>query len=359
MKKIFPLFASLLFCFSLGLPATDACGAQTRKTEQAQPKAASAQKNAATTKKSPGASQKTSGSSRKAKKKSSAPATPPGGKTSRKVTNVPIPVNYQGRLDFRRSLQIDLSNGADWMLKHQSLQGVGDIAFDLGPSYVSGVLRLEAGVLPEAVARDSLRSLREQLQDLKPKTAYDVEIDLRNYETPEAVAAHMRAVASLVPAETWLLGGVSGIWQTRPGFFDAAKAEARAQGRRLGVMLFYGSPVPPGVDFAVISGLDGEEETRRQIAIIRRDNQALPILVQLSEDSFAAEDGNGYSFVHKKTPAERRMLIMDLAKLQSEPGVYLLYPLFGPEYPAGRAYDSTRDEFMLDTIRRMMEKYNK
>jgi membrane-anchored protein YejM (alkaline phosphatase superfamily) len=56
--------------------------------------------------------------------------------------------------------------------------------------------------------------------------------------------------------------------------------------------------------------------------------------------------------------AGRSELLTELARQQSAQGYHLAYPVFYPIHPSRHAFDSTKDNILLVTIRALMARFN-
>ncbi|WP_156907870.1 hypothetical protein [Desulfovibrio cuneatus] len=262
------------------------------------------------------------------------------------------------RVSFGKTVQAIQYANNQWLLPEKTRAEVAEIVAGLTPQFVTGSIRLEPGQPVASVTISAWHNLRNVVRKANPAAGFDVVVDLRRYSTPEAVTQHLRESAGKLTAEAWTFDAVSTVFEAKPAIFRAALEEARRQGRLVGGIV-YGGSIPQGLDYVMLStgaraeGLNrGTPAASRVVTMRAPGGGPLPIIA-LSGTGTAPGEG----FVMGKTPAERRQLVLLAARAQKKDSAFA-YPVFGPLAMSNRAYDASRDEFMLDTIRRCLRMYN-
>ena len=262
------------------------------------------------------------------------------------------------RISFGKTVQAVQFANNQWLLPEKTRAEVAEIVAGLGPQFVTGSIRLEPGQPVARATMSAWHNLRNTVRKVNPAAGFDVIIDLRRYSTPEAVSQHLRESGGKLMAEAWTFDAVSTVFEAKPAIFRAALEEAHRQGRLVGGIV-YGGSIPQGLDYVMLSsgakaeGLNrGTPASARVVTMRAPGGGAMPVIA-ISGTGTAPGEG----FVMGKTPAERRQLVLLAARAQKNNTAFA-YPVFGPLAMSTKAYDASRDEFMLDTIRRCLRMYN-
>ena len=262
------------------------------------------------------------------------------------------------RVSFGKTVQAVQFANNQWLLPEKTRAEVAEIVAGLAPQFITGSIRLEPGQPVATATMSAWHNLRNTVRKANPAAGFDVVIDLRRYSTPEAVTQHLRESAGKLTAEAWTFDAVSTVFEAKPAIFRAALEEAHRQGRLVGGIV-YGGSIPQGLDYVMLSsgakaeGLNrGTPASARVVTMRARGGGPMPVIA-ISGTGTAPGEG----FVMGKTPAERRQLVLQAARAQKKDSAFA-YPVFGPLAMSNRAYDASRDEFMMDTIHRCLRMYN-
>ena len=255
-------------------------------------------------------------------------------------------------INFERVIQACLYRDGRWLLPNQPEYQAGQVLGSLSPTFITGAMTVTAGARPDRQTVVNWSGLRRAVRKMAGKSAFDIVLDLRHYPRPEEIVSQMAATASLFEAEAWTLQGLSSASGKRTNVLRAAVVEARRQGRRVGGYLDGGSPSSVDLDYLLVHYEDAIENSAWRAPGMAGEGDAQVILVAGS-----AKGPPGSGFAMGKTPAERRLMVMRASRSQKD-GLAFAYPVFGPMADRDRAYNSLRDEFMLDTVRRGMRAHN-
>lgn len=262
------------------------------------------------------------------------------------------------RVSFGKTVQAVQFANNQWLLPEKTRAEAAEIVAGLAPQFITGSIRLEPGQPVASATISAWHNLRNTVRRANPAAGFDVVIDLRRYSTPEAVTQHLRESAGKLTAEAWTFDAVSTVFEAKPAIFRAALEEARKQGRLVGGIV-YGGSIPQGLDYVMLStgaraeGLNKGTPAASRVVTMRAPGGGPMPVIAISGTGTAPGEG----FVMGKTPAERRQLVLLAARAQKKDTAFA-YPVFGPLAMSSRAYDASRDEFMLDTIRRCLRMYN-
>ena len=261
-----------------------------------------------------------------------------GGASGPKTKAAPVP-------RFERTIHACLYRDNLWLLPEQPEYPVGQALASLSPTFVTGAMRVTAGKTPDRQTVINWAGLRRAVRGRAGDAAFDIVLDLRQYDRPDMLAAHMAGVAALLDAEAWTLLGCAEAARRRPELLRAAVDEARRQGRAVGALTEDGRAPHAGLDYLLVPYEHGGRLPARRAA---GSGKAGPPVIVVAG---SAQGPPGSGFAREITPAQRRLMVMRAAKAQKD-GLFLAYPVFGPMAGPDQAYNALRDEFMFDTVRR-------
>lgn len=261
-----------------------------------------------------------------------------GGASGPKTNAAPVP-------RFERTIHACLYRDNRWLLPEQPEYPVGRALASLSPTFVTGAMRVTAGATPDRQTVINWAGLRRAVRGRGNDTAFDIVLDLRQYDRPGDLAAHMAGVAARLDAEAWTLLGCAEAARRRPELLRAAIDEARRQGRAVGALTEDGRAPAAGLAYLLVPYEHGGRLPAWRVA---GSGKAGPPVIVVAG---SAQGPPGSGFAREITPAQRRIMVMRAAKAQKN-GLYLAYPVFGPMAGPDHAYNALRDEFMFDTVRR-------
>lgn len=251
-------------------------------------------------------------------------------------------------LQLDRVVQACLYRDGRWLLPGQDEYPAGQALGGLAPSFVTGAIRVTAGVAPDRNTRVNWAGLRRAVRRGAPGAAFDIVLDLRQYRHARELQAHMARVGEALEAEAWTLLGAAAVVRARPELLRAAVAEARRQGRRVGAFAAFRMPELRDMDY-LLAVLGRSSAFAPEKGVPEGSAPAVPVILLAADP----EIPSGSAFARGKTPAERRLMVIAASKAQAA-GLRFAHPLFGPMATEDRAYNALRDEFMLDTLRRVL-----
>jgi hypothetical protein len=254
-----------------------------------------------------------------------------------------------------------------------------DVIARLRPTYVSGLLRFDAGepLLQKHVdVYNGVRAcVRERVRNHPVR--FDVVLNALHYTDPAIHADRADAEAALVSRLAELDVLAPDIW-----FFDFFSvpfndentdhhrsairegiAWAHANQQLVGGNV-WGLEPPPGADFAALDnfdrpgGVDGLEYVARQTGAMADE---LPLVMHI-ENNPQKPQSKGLLWIHGSR--EYRKQVLDKhASLQNATDYFYMYPVFFPLQIAGAnnelrlAYDARQDGNMLDTMAEHLDRY--
>jgi hypothetical protein len=110
------------------------------------------------------------------------------------------------------------------------------------------------------------------------------------------------------------------------------------------------------VDYIVIRAW-GLKLNRKKIDFLR-EKQRIPLLVELPTTFGNKASADVISYVDEMDSSDRISLMTQFAENQNSWGYHLAYPIFYPLHPARHAFDVTKDNMLLVSIRSLMARFN-
>jgi hypothetical protein len=257
---------------------------------------------------------------------------------------------------FQRVIQARLYQSGTWTLDQaQTPVTVARTLSSLRPSFVTGLVRLsDHGELSNAEA-DCFNTVRSAVTAADKSARVDVVINAGVEQSGEHFVRRMREVTSRIHPDAWTFYVAPDNVSVNPEIFAEGIAFAHEAGQFVG----YDGPlslIPEGADFIVVRAWD-LKVNRKQIDFLR-SKQRVPLIVELPTTFGTQVTKEVLDYVTEMNSAERGKVLESLAVNQNSWGYRLAYPIFYPLYPASHAADSTKDNFLLVTIRALLARFN-
>jgi hypothetical protein len=278
------------------------------------------------------------------------PGMTPGGVINR-------PLNSQTKAIFQRVLQARLYHAGVWTLagSSQTPATVARTILSLRPSFVTGILRLpDRGDLSNAEI-EGFDTVRTAFHAAEKPCRFDVVINVGQERGADSFVRRMKEFNTRLHPDAWTFQVDPEAESLAPEVFDEGIAQAHANGQMVG----YDGPlsmVPDGVDYIVVRASDLKVNVP-QIEHLRAKHR-VPLIVELPGTDAGQAPPEVITYVDKMGTAGRSELLTELARQQSAQGYHLAYPVFYPIHPSRHAFDSTKDNILLVTIRALMARFN-
>lgn len=258
---------------------------------------------------------------------------------------------------FQRVLQARLYHSGSWTLADSSQTPVtaGRTLASLRPSFLTGLLRVsDQGEVGNAEA-DAFNAVRTAVLASSKGCRFDILLNAGAERSGETIVRHMREIFARLHPDAWTFYVAPENTSVNPEVFEDGIAYAHSRGQMVG----YDGPlslIPEGVDYIVVRAWD-LKANRSQIERLR-EKQRVPILLELPT-SFGNKPHPDYSaFVESMNSTERGAVLASLAENQNAWGYRLAYPVFYPLSPSKKAFDATKDNILLVSIRSLLARYN-
>ena len=257
---------------------------------------------------------------------------------------------------FQRVIQARLYQNGTWTLDHaQTSVTVARTLSSLSPTFVTGLVRVsDHGELSNAEV-DSFNSVRSAVTAVNKSARFDIVINAGVEQSGEHFVRRMREITSRIHPDAWTFYVAPDSVSVNPEIFEDGIAFAHEAGQFVG----YDGPlslIPEGADFIVVRAWD-QKVNRKQIDFLR-SKQRVPLIVELPTTFGTQVTKEVLAYVTEMNSAERGKVLESLADDQSSWGYRFAYPVFYPLYPASHAFDSTKDNFLLVTIRALLVRFN-
>ena len=257
---------------------------------------------------------------------------------------------------FQRVVQARLFHNGIWTLEPaQTPVTVGRTIASLRPSFVTGILRVpDRGELSNGEV-ECFKSVRSAVLASAKGARFDVVINAGVEQSAELFVRRMKEITARIHPDAWTLFVPPDDVTVNPDLFEAAIAQAHASGEMVG----YDGPlslIPEGADFIIVRAWD-LKVNRKQIDLLRA-KQRVPIIVELPTTIGSQSTPDVISYAEEMDTPARGELLARLAENQSAWGYRLAYPIFYPLCPAREAFDATKDNILLVTIRSLLTRFN-
>ena len=290
-----------------------------------------------------------------------------------------------------------IGNPSPWALDGHTATSVATALARLRPTYVSGLIRLGAGVATGIDAatwashRAAWETVRNAVRAVQPDARFDVVMNARDYDdlpgdrAEDRIRRDMEVINTQLHPDAWFFDFWQPAVEENDGSREAVRAAiewGHAHGQDVGGNT-WGHQVPDGSDFASIqdssraSPATADFELNTQaIAMLRAIG--VPVTVHLNNDPqfwpntescyfmgqcMASSDPtmgptrvcndarNDFSFERRVHYLENR------AGNQRQHDYRFMYPIFFPMCPVGVAYDATNDGSMMMTLGTLLGRY--
>ena len=225
----------------------------------------------------------------------------------------------------------------------------------LQPTFISGLLRLpDHGELSDAEA-EAYASVRATVLASSKTCRFDVLINAGEEQSPEIFVQRIKEFNVRIHPDSWTFYVSPETRAISPEVFEEGIAEAHAEGQMVG----YDGPlslIPEGVDFIVIRAWNFKVN-HEEIDLLRA-KQRVPLIVELPTTFGNKEYSEVIAYVEEMGSQDRVSRITELAENQYSWGYRFAYPIFYPLYPARHAFDATKDNILLVSIRALLSRFN-
>ena len=258
---------------------------------------------------------------------------------------------------FQRIVQARLFHSGTWTLADSSQTTItaARTLASLQPTFLIGALRLpDHGELSDAEV-DAFSTVRTAVLGTSKNARFDVLIDAGEEHSPEVFVKRMKDFNAKIHPDAWTFYVSPETRSISPEVFEHGIAEAHAGGQMVG----YDGPlslIPEGVDFIVIRAWNFKVN-RDQIDLLRA-KQRVPLIVELPTTFGTKDYPEVISYVEEMESQDRVERISTLAENQYSWGYRFAYPIFYPLYPARHAFDATKDNILMVSIRALLAKFN-
>jgi hypothetical protein len=261
------------------------------------------------------------------------------------------------KLIFQRVIQARLFHSGFWTLQGSSqtpVTATRTIA-SLQPSFVTGILRVpDRGELSNAEV-EGYDAMRNEIRKGGKACRFDLVINAGAQESEEMIVRRMHEITVRVHPDAWTFYVGPDDTSVYPGVF----AEGIAYAHSLGQMAGYDGPlslIPEGVDYIVVRAWN-LKVNRKQLDLLRA-KQRVPIVVEIPSTFGMKSSPEVSTYIREMKSSERSETLTRLAENQGSWGYHFAYPVFYPLYPARQAFDATKDNLLLVTIRSLLARFN-
>ncbi|MEO1653130.1 MAG: hypothetical protein AAFU64_06270 [Bacteroidota bacterium] len=111
---------------------------------------------------------------------------------------------------FQRVVLAQIYRNKNWTLEGEDAVSVGKVLANLKPTYVSGLLQIDASyaLTPEQIKQ--YKKIREMVKAVSPNCKFDFIINPRQFKKPEDILKRMRDIQAQIPVDIWYLDFAKG-----------------------------------------------------------------------------------------------------------------------------------------------------
>ena len=288
-------------------------------------------------------------------------STPPSATPVSETINRPLSfpaLRIPAKAIFQRVIQARVYHNGTWTLQDSAAQTPLTVArtiSSLRPTFVTGLIRLaDHGSLSNGEA-EAFNTVRESVQTSSKNCRFDIVVNAGDFKTAEQMIRRMREIAARIHPDAWTFYVSPEDASLNPDVFEEGISQAHSHGELVG----YDGPlslIPEGVDYIVVRAWD-LKVSRSQIEALR-EKQRVPLLVELPTTFGNQPNAACTSYTESMSTSERASLLGELAGNQSSWGYHFAYPVLYPILPTRHAFDSTKDNTLLVSIRALLSRFN-
>lgn len=267
------------------------------------------------------------------------------------------PVNLKETL--RRVVSARVYHNNNWTLGEQSPSEVGQVLASLQPTYVSGLIYLDARFSVKEAQMKALKTIQSTIKAQSPYCKFDFTINPNQFKKPEEMVARMQALDKALDIDIWYLDFVEAEYNTKASVVEAAIAYAHKQGQLIGGNELDKSLLKAGDFVAFYDAAKIDLDTRDEMKKLK-EQYGIEILLQINNDSGRSADDTVHTFIKKWSHVERLKHIKRFSKNQFSWKYRLMYPIYFPVFLKKYAYDAAQDRNgeQLKAYLELMELYN-
>ena len=258
---------------------------------------------------------------------------------------------------FLRIVQARIYHAGDWTLTDNSQTPVtaARTIASLQPTFVTGLVRVSNDLKLSNAEAEAFKSVRSAVLAIAPTCRFDAVLNLGVISSGDHLVGRLKELNFRIQPDAWTFHVARNTQALVPEVFEEGIAYAHSCGQMVG----YDGPlslVPEGVDFIVVRAW-GMTVDAEDLAVLRAKHR-VPLIVQLPTTSSAGQPEEVAAFSKNMGTKERSELLTELAANQSDLGYRLAYPVYYPVDASHRAFDVTKDNTLLVTIRSLLARYD-
>lgn len=258
---------------------------------------------------------------------------------------------------FLRIVQARIYHAGDWTLTDNSQTPVtaARTIASLQPTFVTGLLRISNDMKVTNAEVEAFKAVRSAVLAVNKTCRFDAVLNLGEIRSGDRMVERLKELNSRIQPDAWTFHVTRNTQSLVPEVFEEGIAYAHSCGQMVG----YDGPlslVPEGVDFIVVRAW-GMKVDAGDLEVLRSKHR-VPVIVQLPTSTSSGEPLEVASYSKSMSTKERSELLSELAANQSELGYRLAYPVYYPVDASHRAFDVTKDNTLLVTIRALLARYD-
>jgi hypothetical protein len=269
-----------------------------------------------------------------------------------------------GGPDATRIVNARVYQDQSWTVPGETPASVGRVLASLEPTWVSSLIRYQAGQAPRPDEVSAWKKIRQKVRAKSPNATFDVELNAAEYRTADEIRRQLAEIRSELHNDGWFFDFYTPAYRLRPEVVDAAIEDAHQHGEWVGGNAFglsAGPPIPPGSDFIAVQDFGFKTD----LAAIRELAEKVPVVFHLG-NAPELPKSDGCVFIERFSTEQRKSYVRERAEQQKANDFRFGYPVFFPECsrrigaanPGLFTFNAPRDGNVLTTFEQLMRRYN-
>jgi hypothetical protein len=262
-----------------------------------------------------------------------------------------------------RMVMARIYQGGRWVIPGETPQTVAAALAKLEPTYVSSLLRFQAGENVTAKEVADFNTVRDAVLATSPEAKFSIELNALEYPSASKMKAMMATVRKRFDNDGWLFDFYTPAAEKNPDVMEAAVGYAHANGEFLGGNAFgidKHPKIPDDTDFLAVQDYNFQID----LGAVRDLAKRTTVFFHLGNSpGFANSDG--CRWIEDFSSAKRKAYLARRASQQDQYNFRFSYPTFFPECARKRsspnpilfAYNFTNDEAVSAAIGGLLDRY--
>jgi hypothetical protein len=282
------------------------------------------------------------------------------GARQRSTTSTTSSTSTGGSSLFSRVVLARAYQQHNWTLPGVTVTQVANTLASLGPTYVSGLIRLDGQLHLTTKMIQNYNLIRNAVLSKSPNAKFDFTLNPVEYNNSQQLITKMAGINALIHVDIWFFDFYDQAYNTNSTMVTAAIQYAHSHGQLIGGNVGQArseSPFPPGSDF-VAAPDSNFSVPLHTLKVVRQQSATIPILVHINNNPQQGPTTESCVYINGYTYQQRVKYETGMAKNQTTYGFTFMYNVFFPQCPSNISYNVLADGSMLQVVQTLLNKYN-